>query len=107
MKLTASVFGSLALVLTAACEQRSETMPADQVNAPGATSTPGATVQDTNALRAEPGVATPATPSGSSIAGEETQPVSGSDMQPMGGGGAAGHGGAGGHGGQGHGGTHH
>jgi hypothetical protein len=112
MKLTASAIGSLALVVSAACQQRSDTTPPDQVNSPGMTSTPGTapapgassrtnpTSQDPNGMNPGSPSTTPAMPSGSSISERDTQPVKGSDTEPMGGGGA-GSGGAGGHGGHG------
>ena len=112
MKLTASAIGSLALVLAAACEQRSENVPPEQVNSPGMTSTPGTTTtpgstskanpssQDPNGMNPSSPSTAPGASSGSSIPEKETQPVKGSDMEPMGGGGA-GSGGAGGHGGHG------
>src|SRR5689334_15073790 len=107
MKLTASAIGSLALVFAAACQQRSESTPPEQTNSPGTTSTPGTTMpssssrtnpssQDPNGMNSNPS-ATRATPSGSSISENDTQPVKGSDTEPMGAGGAgtggAGHGG--------------
>ena len=117
MKLTASAIGSLALVFAAAaCEQRSDNTMPEQTNAPGTTSTPGTTAtpsassrtnpssQDPNGMNSNPGAATPAMPSGSSISEKDTQPVKGSDMEPMGtggaGGGGSGHGGHGGHAGK-------
>ena len=95
MKLTASVIGSLALVFAAACEERTTTAP-DQVNAPSATA-PG-TPTHVDALN-PPG----SVPAASEVSPDEAQPVSGTDEEPMGGGGHAGSGGAGGHG-HGHGG---
>jgi hypothetical protein len=112
-KLTACLVGSLALLLGAACEQRTETTPEP---APGTT---GA-AQDPNSMRPTPSTATPgntASPSGtaapsststpssstskpSASAGAEdtdTVPVRGTDPEMQGGGaGGAGHGGQGG-----------
>ena len=112
MKLTASLVGSLALLLGAACERSTETSPEP---APGTT---GA-AQEPNSMRPTPSTATPgstatpdttaapgssARPSASAPAEDmDTVPVRGTDpdMQGGGAGGAAGHGGQGGHSGHG------
>jgi hypothetical protein len=116
MKLTASVFGSLALLLAAACERSTQTSPE-----PGTT---GAS-QEPNSMRPTPTPSTPGTattpsgtsaPSGTSTPSgsttnpsaaaptddTDTMPVRGTDPDMQGGGGAggAGHGGHSGHGGK-------
>jgi hypothetical protein len=101
MKLIASAVGSLSLLAAAACEQRSETMPApDQVS-------PTGTPRDPNTM--QPTVNPPASSAtGSSTGGTtsvsatpsekaDTVPVKGTDSEPMGSGGHGGHGGATGH----------
>jgi hypothetical protein len=101
IKLVAPVFGTLALVLATACEERTETAPSpEQLNTPGEVTAPGTTGQNTNALQpARSG--SPGMGGASSLSADETQPVSGKDMQPLGGGGHAGHAGHGGHDGHG------
>jgi hypothetical protein len=111
MKLTASLVGSLALLLGAACERSTETTPEP---APGTT---GA-AQEPNSMRPTPSTATPGStpgsvsPSGSitrpsssaPVEDPDTVPVRGTDPDMQGGGGAsgaAGHGGQGGHSGHG------
>ena len=119
MKLTASLVGSLALLLGAACERRTETTPEP---APGVAQEPNS-LRPTPSSSATPGNASPSgntatpnstgtvSPSGSitrpsaSAPAEDpdTVPVHGTDpdMQGGGAGGAAGHGGQGGHSGHG------
>lgn len=120
MKLTASLVGSLALLLGAACERSTETTPepapgstgaAQEPNALRPTPTPGsATSPNSNATPGNTSpsgnTATPSTPSAAApMEDPDTVPVHGTDpdMQGGGAGGAAGHGGQGGH--SGHGGT--
>jgi hypothetical protein len=122
MKLTASVVGSLALFLAAACERRTETTPEP---APGTTS-PAAqdrTNPSTTPSPSAPGATTPstATPESSQspngmpsaatgrvenrVENPDTVPVRGMDSEPQGSGGTTGSGGQGGHAGHaGHGG---
>lgn len=114
MKLTASAIGTLALISVAACEQRSETTPAN-------TTSPA---QEPNALRPAPTTPSMGNPSlpttqertsaqgatSRKIPGEDpdTMPVSGTDSELLGAGGSGhgGHGGQGGHAGHaGHAGT--
>jgi hypothetical protein len=127
MKLTASLVGSLALLLGAACERRTETTPEP---APGVVQEPNS-LRPTPSSSATPGNASPsgntatpstaapnstATPGTVSPSGSitrpsasapsedmDTVPVHGTDpdMQGGGAGGAAGHGGQGGHSGHG------
>lgn len=105
MKLTASLVGTLALLLAAACERSTETTPEP---APGSTSV----AQEPNSLRptpssaATPGNASPsgnrATPSAAApMEDPDTVPVRGTDPDMQGGGGHSGHGGQGGHSGHG------
>ena len=86
--------GALAVILAAACEQKTEPAPTPTTTVPGTT---GPAVTEPS----RPSAATPRMGIGGASASaaerEETMPVSGTDTEmPMGGGGHAGHGGHGG-----------
>lgn len=99
MKLTASVIGSLALVSAAACQQSPEATPAPEpVSSPSAISPAPSNPSVDTLDQQQHGM-----PGASEVSPDEAQRVSGTDEEPMGGGGHAGSGGAGGHG-HGHGG---
>jgi hypothetical protein len=126
MKLTASLVGSLALLLGAACERSTETTPEPAPGTNGVSQDPnGRPSQEPNSMRPTPSTATPgstttpgntAAPGSTSAQGSSTRPTTSApvenpdtvpvrgtdpDMQGGGAGGAAGHGGQSGHAGHG------
>jgi hypothetical protein len=97
MKFITPVFGSLALLLVAGCEDRDDDMTTPEtMDPPGASANPVMPEQDRSALRPAPSAASPGMGGASSLSVDDTQRVSGTDLQPLGAGGHAGHAGHGG-----------
>jgi len=94
--------GSLCLLVAVACEQKSESTPPGSTTSPSPAATPSTTPTPGTTGPAATQMRPSTTGAGGAAAAvrEETLPVSGTDTEPMGGGGHAGAGGHGGHAGK-------
>ena len=87
-----AVLGSLALLTAVACEQKTtDTATPPGTTSPGTTTAAPSDPTSTSPATGEHGQGTATGMGGASSVRDETQPVSGTDIEPMGAGGHAGH----------------